>query len=207
MTAPRPAVPRLARALVLIAAAPADKAALAGDLEEEFAQLADASPGAARRWYWRQASMSLPHLLLRRLRGQAARRFGVAVFAAFGALAFSGIWDLYIARGVALGFYSLSGADDYGAVRLVFLFVQIGGVALAGAIIAHLTFLRERSFAQNLIARLLPVGLVFFAPAALEIARASPDYPVWFRLVWMAFAAPALVVGAWGASRLRRRRR
>lgn len=66
-TGPRP--PTLARILLALTAAPECRDAQLGDVQEEFEERAGADPGAARRWYWRQALGSVgPNL------GHRARR-------------------------------------------------------------------------------------------------------------------------------------
>jgi putative ABC transport system permease protein len=52
--------PRVPRALVRWLAARVDRAAIIGDLDEEFARRAAAGPARARWWYWTQALASLP---------------------------------------------------------------------------------------------------------------------------------------------------
>jgi len=50
-----PRAPTLARLLLALTAAPECRDARLGDVQEEFEERAGADPGAARRWYWRQA--------------------------------------------------------------------------------------------------------------------------------------------------------
>jgi putative ABC transport system permease protein len=65
--------PALARRLLLRLLPPADRSAILGDLDEEFAHVCgEAGPRAARRWYWRQALTSVPSII--RLRHRARRR-------------------------------------------------------------------------------------------------------------------------------------
>jgi putative ABC transport system permease protein len=63
--------PRIPRTLVRWLAAREDRAVIVGDLDEEFAQRARASPGRAQAWYWAQALASLPAALLSRWRRAA----------------------------------------------------------------------------------------------------------------------------------------
>jgi putative ABC transport system permease protein len=65
--------PSLARRLLLWLLPPPDRAAILGDLDEEFAHRRRvAGPRAAARWYWRQVLTSVPPAL--RLRHRARRR-------------------------------------------------------------------------------------------------------------------------------------
>jgi predicted permease len=60
--------PRIPRTLVRWLAAREDRAVIIGDLDEEFAQRAQASPSGARGWYWRQALASIPSAMQLRWR-------------------------------------------------------------------------------------------------------------------------------------------
>jgi hypothetical protein len=65
-----PQPPRLAERLVTWSLFPPDREAVLGDLQEEFATLADKSgDDAAWRWYWTQALASIGPNVLRRIRG------------------------------------------------------------------------------------------------------------------------------------------
>jgi hypothetical protein len=67
--------PRLAERLLTWSLAAADREAVLGDLQEEFAALAAASGlSAARRWYWTQTLTSVLPNLLRRIRGERQLR-------------------------------------------------------------------------------------------------------------------------------------
>lgn len=81
LTSPAPPVPRAAERLLEGLGADAEyREALLGDLAEEYAtRLAYDGPGAARRWYRREALRVAPHLLrdwTRRLRWRGAARRG-----------------------------------------------------------------------------------------------------------------------------------
>ena len=191
--------PRLAYALLALSASGAAKAALIGDLEEEFGQRFRISPSAARAWYWRQASMSLPHLLLERMRSERVRRLGIATLAVLGGFVFISLWDIMVARNAARGFASLSETPSYTAVRIVYFAAQMFSIAAAGAIIAFLTFRREEPLLRNALFRLTPAALLLFSPAILAVFDTADDYPTAYRLLWLALATPSLCVGALGA--------
>jgi hypothetical protein len=70
---PRP--PALAERVIVWSLAFADREAVLGDLQEEFAALAAASgTGAARRWYWTQTLTSVGPNVVRRIRGERRQR-------------------------------------------------------------------------------------------------------------------------------------
>ena len=63
-----PSPPPLAQALVRMLPAAENRAFLAADLAEEFDELAaTVGAAAARRWYWKQACLSAPPLIRRRV--------------------------------------------------------------------------------------------------------------------------------------------
>jgi hypothetical protein len=67
--------PRLAERLLTWSLAPDERAAVLGDLAEEFSERADWTGGpAARRWYWRQALSSIPPNAHRRFERDSVRR-------------------------------------------------------------------------------------------------------------------------------------
>ncbi len=189
--------PRLAHALLAVSAGATDKAALIGDLEEEFGQRVRTSPRAARAWYWRQAYSSLPHLLLERMRTERMRRLGLAALAVLAGFIFISLWEIFVARNAARGFAGLSGTPSFLAVRIVYLAAQMFGVAAAGGAIAALIFQREETFLHNAVRRLAPAAIVMFLPWIIATLNPADTYPLSFRLVWLALAAPSLVGGAW----------
>ena len=67
-------VPARAERLVRWTLAPWERAAVLGDLQEEFRALEHADgAAAARRWYWRQALVSIWPNVIRRLKGDEER--------------------------------------------------------------------------------------------------------------------------------------
>ena len=188
--------PRIAHALLAVSAGASDKAALIGDLEEEFGQRSRKSPRAARAWYWRQTSLSLPHLLLERMRTERMRRLGIAALAVLAGFIFVSAWEITVARNAARGFAGLSETPSFVAVRIVYLAAQMFGVAAAGGLIAVATFRRDESFLRNAVHRLAPAALVLFAPWIIATLNPADTYPLNFRLIWLALAAPSLLAGA-----------
>lgn len=189
--------PRLAHALLAVSAGAADKAVLIGDLEEEFSQRVRTSPRAARAWYWRQASLSLPHLLMERMRTARMRRLGLAALAVLAGFIFISLWEIFVARNAARGFAGLSETPSFVAVRIVYLTAQMFGVAAAGGVIAALIFHPKETFLHNTVRRLAPAALLLFSPWIIATLNPADTYPLIFRLVWLALAAPSLVAGAW----------
>jgi hypothetical protein len=63
-----PKPPRAAAWLIAFFVPPATAEPAAGDLAEEFAARASRSERQARRWYWRQTVLTIPHLMLAALR-------------------------------------------------------------------------------------------------------------------------------------------
>ena len=193
--------PRLALALLSLSAAAADKAALIGDLEEEFSQRSRNSPRAARAWYWRQASLSLPHLLLERLRTDRVRQLGTAALAVLAGFVLISLWDMMVARNAARGLAGLSETPSYAMVRIAYLATQMFGVAAAGGVIAVLTFRGGEPFLRNASRRLAPAAFVLFLPWLIAIFDPANNYPLSFLIARLSFAAPSLVVGAWATSK------
>lgn len=189
--------PRLAHALLAVSASAAHKAVLIGDLEEEFSQRVRKSPRAARAWYWRQAALSLPHLLLERMRTDRMRRLGLATLAVLAGFVFISLWEMFVARNAARGFAGLSETPSFFAVRTVYLAVQMFGVAAAGGAIAARIFSRDKSFTNNAAHRLAPAAMVLFSPWIITIFDPATTYPLSFQLLRLALAAPSLVAGAW----------
>lgn len=189
--------PRVAYALLALLACAADKAALIGDLEEEFGQRVRASPRAARAWYWRQASLSLPHLLLERMRTERVRRLGLAALTVLAGFIFISLWEIFVARNAARGFAGLSETPSFVAVRIVYLAAQMVGVAAAGGAIAAAIFRRNEPFMHNAVRRLAPAAFVLFSPWIIATLNPADTYPLNFRLAWLALAAPSLIAGAW----------
>ncbi len=71
--------PRLAERLLTWSLSPDERAAVLGDLAEEFSERTDwTNSSAARRWYWRQALTSIPPNALRRLRHAGGARLAPA---------------------------------------------------------------------------------------------------------------------------------
>jgi hypothetical protein len=67
--------PRRAERILDWSLTDAERGAVMGDMQEEFADLAQRlGPAVARRWYWRQTVVSVWPNLLRRWRGDARRR-------------------------------------------------------------------------------------------------------------------------------------
>ncbi len=64
--------PRWAERLLRWSLAPDERAAVLGDVQEEFAALADQSPARATRWYWRQTLVSVIPNIARQIRNQWA---------------------------------------------------------------------------------------------------------------------------------------
>ncbi|NOX82883.1 MAG: hypothetical protein GXP06_07835 [Alphaproteobacteria bacterium] len=201
------APPQLARALIVIMASAPERAALIGDMEEEFAQQSQRSPHRARAWYWRQTAISAPYLALKRLRSEQTRRLGVALGATLGAFLLIHYWDIFIARGAARGFAVATGAQTFFLTRSVYLLVQMTGVSVAGGAIAALTFREQDSFARNTFRRLIPAGAIILSPTLFAMIAPADHYDLSFRLLQLALAVPALFIGARIAMWLRGRYR
>jgi len=196
--------PRLAEKLMAIATSAPDRAALIGDLSEEFGRLHRRSPQSAKAWYWRQTARSAPHLFLKRLRDAPFQKIGIAIAATLGAFLLISLWEVWIARNAAREFAALTQASNFTAARIVYLAVQMLGVALGGAMIAIATFDRRASFMKNLVTRLAPAAFVLFAPALIASFVLADTYPINFRLLWTALSVPSLAIGAAAGIRLRR---
>ena len=197
--------PRFAQALIAMAAEPADRAVLIGDLEEEFARLRRRSPNAARAWYWRQTAGSAPHLAMKRLRSSEAQRIALTFIIAAAAFFLLRYWDVFIARNAARLFFELTSGESYTPSRVVYFVVQAAGFLIAGAAVAMLAFKKTDTLAKNFAFRLAPVGALLLAPILIA-AVGGGNYPTGLRVLQIALAAPALVLGAWLAVRFFRNR-
>lgn len=198
--------PRLARAIATMLCAPSERPALIGDLEEEYARLVAQSPARARTWYWRQTVLSAPRLIAARCRSAPAGRLAITLIAAGAAFFLLRYWDMFVARGAARGFFALFESGSYAPARAVYLAAYAGGFALAGAGIAFAAFDRRAGFTANLARRLLPAAVLLFAPAIIAQLTGSDHYDAGFRVLQIALAAGALVLGARCATALSSRR-
>ena len=67
-----PTPPRWAERLLRWSLAPDERAAVLGDVQEEFAAIADHDPAQAVRWYWLQTLTSVVPNIARQIRNQWA---------------------------------------------------------------------------------------------------------------------------------------
>lgn len=185
--------PRAASALLTLALRGSTMAPLLGDLDEEYAEIAEGSPKAARRWYWRQSVLSTVHVVAERARQERLDRalLGVAVI-----FLFLHYWNLWIAPGAATQVYALSDAGSYGPARIAYFIVAILGAGLAGAFFSRVTATARIRLIRFILTRAAPASLLLFTPALFEILNAGEDYPIVYRLSQTGLAAGSFIAGA-----------
>jgi hypothetical protein len=166
-----------------------------GDLSEEYSRLAmERGRAVARRWFWRQALWSRPHLFLSAFR-EAPWSITSAILAGFflrrllarlpGFVTFVLLdrWGIYPHHS-ALGPFLTSTAID---LEHVLIFVLVGGVVASIA--------RKREIVPAAI-----LGAIYFAMALVGSiwgAIRTEDYALLWRLSWYFTDSLAIVLGAW----------
>ena len=188
--------PRVATSLLEMLIVSADRAELIGDLQEEFAIISRQSPSAARSWYWRQAAFSSPYFLWKRFHSSNVRKIVFALLAAILSFFLIKYWDIYMARNAVRSVATQADGLSVITIRGVYLFVQMLGVGISGAVIAVLTFDKQSSFTKNSLTRLVPISLLIFAPKVYALIDPASTYPMSYKLIWIMLAVPALILGA-----------
>jgi hypothetical protein len=163
-----------------------DRDALLGDLHEEYAARASASPPAAARWYWNQAIRSLPILLGRRAsRGRwlSTLAIAIAAYVVVGALNAIGTW----------------------------LVRWLGGSMLAGHIPSAVIGLAAISSGAHLASRLRPsagevVGGLVIVMAVVMLRFPMDASPVWYQLIFLILGPLAAHLGSASATPTRGKR-
>ncbi|MEO1243232.1 MAG: hypothetical protein AAFX54_15080 [Pseudomonadota bacterium] len=185
--------PRAASALLALALRGSTMAPLLGDLDEEYAEIAEGSPKAARRWYWRQSVLSTAHVIAERARQEHLHRALLGVAAVF---VFLHYWNLWIAPGAATQVYALSDVGSYGPARIAYFIVAILGAGAAGAFFSRVAATARIRLIKFILTRAGPAALLLFAPASFEILTAGEGYPVVYRLSQTGLAAGSFIAGA-----------
>lgn len=189
--------PALPQTILSWIALPADRQVLLGDLHEEFASRTHRRSGrGARAWYWRQAALSMPYLLLQRLRAEGVRKMGITIFTTLAALAMIVAWDIWVARASVQYVASRADTPSLLVVRSLYFTIQMFGVALAGAAVAVLTFTRTRRFALNALYCLGPVIAALMLVSLFNLLAAEGGYPMGYLLIRLGLSIPALLLGA-----------
>jgi hypothetical protein len=191
-----PNPPRAAIWLIEFFVPPATAEPAVGDLAEEFAARAVRSGSKARRWYWRQAVLTIPHLMWASVR---VAPWSTAAFVLL-ALALAGAVDFAITTAVRLVLVNVNAYEYISPVafwRAVFVarFVVVPlALGWSVAAIAHdrqmvipvaIAALQLAIFGWNLaflINRLvLPPGRLFVvllqAPVLYDIAQMGTTFP------------------------------
>jgi hypothetical protein len=163
-----------------------DRDALLGDLHEEYAARASASPSAAARWYWNQAIRSLPILL-----GRRARR---------------GRWLSTLA--IAIAAYVVVGALNAIGTWIV---MWLGGPVLPGNIPSAIVGLVAIGSGAHLASRLRPsagevVGGLVIIMAIVMLRFPMDASPVWYQLIFLILGPLAAHLGSASAAPTRGRR-
>ncbi len=187
---------------ILAWTSPRDKASfIYGDLLEEYDERASRSPAAASRWLRRQVLASVPGFLWQRARAigllQLGALVGTTLLACLAVLA----WESQVAREVArITFEQVSGVP-LTVVRTLYVLVQAVSFAVAGAVLARLTFQRGQTFLRNCAFRLTPFAAVIFLPAFAERLAGEAGYSWLFLVPWALTLTTALLAGARIANR------
>ncbi|MEM9617516.1 MAG: hypothetical protein AAF936_06110 [Pseudomonadota bacterium] len=185
--------PRAASALLALALRGSAMTPLLGDLDEEYAKIAEGSLKAARRWYWRQSVLSTVHVIAERARRERLHRALLGVATVF---LFLHYWNLWIAPGAAIQVYALSDAGSYGPARIAYFIVAILGAGIAGAFFSRVTATARAKLSQFILTRAAPASLLLFTPALFEILTAGDGYPIVYRLSQTGLAAGSFIAGA-----------
>lgn len=185
MTGPNP--PWLAEKLLSGIVSPDQGDALLGDLCEEHAARASASPPAAARWYWNQVFRSLPILLGRRAR--------------------HGRWLSTLA--IAIAAYVVVGALN--AIGTSLVVWQLGGPVVPGRIPSAMVGLTAISIGAHLASRLRPsagdvVGGLVAVVAILMLLFPVDPSPAWYQLMFLILGPLAAHLGSATARSTRRQR-
>ena len=163
---PRP--PKLAEWLLGAIAAKRERAALLGDLAEEFADRSSRSAAQARHWYWLQVLRSSPHLIAARARSSdALRRCLIGALMMF-AIGFLVAWDLIVSRPTVYWIATQDQAPALIIVRLAYFAIQIVGTLIGGAAIALTLFDARRPFWRNATLYLGPVMVALIVLSCLS---------------------------------------
>ena len=185
--------PRAAAALLAFVLRGSNMAALIGDLDEEYAQIAHGSPKAARRWYWRQSALSTVHVAIERAREENLHRALIGLATVF---LFLNAWNFWVAPGAATQVYALTNAGSYMPARVTYFLVVIAGTGLAGAFFSRVAATMSASLDHFMVMRVTPAVLLLFSPSVMKILTAGDGYPVTYRLSLTGLAAAAFAIGA-----------
>ncbi len=177
------------------------RAAILGDLAEEFASRQQQSFHAADRWYWRQALRSLTALTLLRIRTQSMPVvLSVIVTTLLGVLVATA-WDVLVARQSAAALAAIDSAPNLVVIRTLYFVLMATGAGLIGALTARWVFRRHWSFHRN--------GLVFLGPLMLALVVLAWVATLTHQLIGYAILKTtlvllAMVICAYGVTQRRR---
>jgi len=198
-----PSPPVLAEKLITALTHSRDRAALIGDLLEEFSARSNHSADAARNWYWGQVIRSLPSLTKARLLAGPHIRIGsIIMISVLGFLLIS-FWDIYVARQSARAFAANSQSTPLIIVRAVYFVVQLTGVALAGGLTAIFAFRKGFSFARNCLYCIGPLALILAGLLIWTLLKSGGNYPSLYLMLKTALSIGALAAGAFIAGKLK----
>lgn len=199
------APPALAERLLIALSAREYRDDVLGDLHEQFNARRQLSSGQARRWYWHQALMASPSLLVRRLQLLGLDRLLIIIFACMAALVAIQLWDTLVARRTVLLLASQTDAPGLIIIRSIYFLVFTLGAGLAGAMAAYIAFKPEHSFSGQLKTILLPVFLIATTAMAGRLIVTGTDNWLNYLLIRSVLMAPALILGAYLTGKVRQR--
>ncbi|NNL88293.1 MAG: hypothetical protein HKP25_04425 [Marinicaulis sp.] len=189
------APPSFAQKLILLTCGKENSAPLLGDLAEEYTRLSRFDRRKALQWYWGQAVSSAPHNIASRL-SQNARSILAVIIAVALSYAVIAIWDIFVSRNAAQQFHQWTNPASYEPARRVYAIVQWIGFALAGALVAKLTFNYEKSLRENFLLRLAPAVLALSTPSLFALLGGVDGYSVTARIISIGLSLPAFGLGA-----------
>lgn len=178
--------PRMAQRIIAVLMPEELRAAVLGDLEEEFVRRHAASSRQAAAWYWRQTLASIPAITVQHLRTHGASMLMWMVFAA-AAMTGVSLWDSWVAQKAAWNLAAMTSIDDIQLIRTLYIFLQAMGFYIAGAFISR-TAIRVQTHQ-------LCVAVAVCLPLSVTVIQALNTDLQTFRLLQMLLCMLAVASG------------
>lgn len=197
--------PKLARQILAFATPRADRDSVLGDMEEAFTHKAKTSPPSAYKWYWSQTLKSCPYFLLRRMTSPDMKAVGTILLATLTGYACMQAWDILAVHRAAQYVAQLNLSLNLFQVRAVYFLTFMIGIIGIGAMIASLTFKRERTFLINCSLFLGPIMSVIVAESVVRFIISKPSPSILYFGIRVSLSCLALWIGAFVWMHLARR--